>query len=167
MTAMTATCPADLSPADLLELASERCKASGGQLTPIRRDVLALLCEHPNGLKAYDLLARIKELRSNATPPTVYRALDFLMEQGLVHKLKRINQFVACRHDSHQMPGLYMVCRVCGTVTELHDHALMQALVERMAAAGQILDCHEIELASVCVGCREETGGAAAVTTVL
>ncbi|ATE62411.1 Fur family transcriptional regulator [Thauera sinica] len=147
------------SSAELLDRASERCKAHGALLTPIRRDVLGLLYETENGLKAYDLLAKVKELRSNATPPTVYRALDFLIEQGLVHKIERINQFVACRHDSHRFPGLFMVCRRCGKVSELHDHALMAALTQSILRAGHELDCHELEISSICPDCRQAGQG--------
>lgn len=139
---------------EFLERANERCKAHGAQLTPIRRDVLGLLYDTENGLKAYDLLARIKEIRSNATPPTVYRALDFLMAQGLVHKIERINQFVVCRHESHQFPGLFMICRQCGKVSELHDAVLMQGLIASVRAAGHVLDCQEVEISSICPDCQ-------------
>ncbi|MBL8434222.1 MAG: transcriptional repressor [Zoogloea sp.] len=136
-----------------LELARAGCKARGAQLTPIRRDVLGLLHDAENGLKAYDLLARIKALRANATPPTVYRALDFLVEQGLVHKIERLNQFVVCRHGAHSFPGLFMVCRRCGKVRELHDPGLMGELARRAQAAGYQLDCQEVEIASICPDC--------------
>ncbi len=144
---------ADTSEA-LLDRAASSCEAQGARLTPIRRDVLDLLLRNENGLKAYDLLARIKRLRSNATPPTVYRALDFLIEQGLVHKIERINQFVACRHESHHVPGLFLVCPRCGKVSELHDPALMQSLAQSIAQAGHALDCHEVEISSICPLCR-------------
>lgn len=146
-------CPANACEA-FLERAESRCREHGAQLTPIRREVLALLLRSENGLKAYDLLAKVKEQRGNATPPTVYRALDFLIEQGLVHKIERLNQFVACRHESHQTPGLFLVCPCCGNVSELHDHALMAALVQRIGQAGRTLDGHEIEIASICPDCR-------------
>lgn len=148
------TSSANSACAAFLDQASERCKARGAQLTPIRRDVLGLLYETENGMKAYDLLAKIKEGRSNATPPTVYRALDFLIEQGLVHKIERINQFVACRHESHQLPGLFMICRRCGKVSELHDHEVMKSLIQRMCDAGYQIDCREVEIASICPGCH-------------
>ena len=140
---------------EFLDRASERCKARGAQLTPIRRDVLGLLHDTENGLKAYDLLARIKALRTNATPPTVYRALDFLIEQGLVHKIERINQFVVCRHESHQLPGLFMVCRRCGKVSELHDPVLMASLVQRIDDTGHQLACHEVEISTICPDYRQ------------
>ncbi|MBT0962193.1 Fur family transcriptional regulator [Denitromonas iodatirespirans] len=156
---MTTKC---LSAADgseaFLNRAAASCEARGARLTPIRRDVLDLLLHNENGLKAYDLLARIKQIRRNATPPTVYRALDFLIEQGLVHKIERINQFVACRHESHRVPGLFLVCPRCGKVSELHDPALMQALAQSIAQAGHALDCHEVEISSVCPMCRLASG---------
>lgn len=138
---------------DFLARASARCESNGALLTDIRRDVLRLLHENENGLKAYDILARIKESRANATPPTVYRALDFLMAQGLVHRIARLNQFVACRHDSHEFPGVFMVCQRCGKVSELHDQPLMKMLSATVQRAGHRLECDEIEIPSVCPDC--------------
>lgn len=144
--------PAD-SCEHFLDGVASRCKERGVSLTAIRRDVLGLLFRSPNGLKAYDLLARVKEERSNATPPTVYRALDFLIEQGLVHKIGRINQFVACRHDSHCLPSLFLVCPRCGKVSELHDHALTQLLMLSLSNAGHGLENPEVEIGAVCPEC--------------
>ncbi len=146
--------PADHGCESYLERVAARCKERGAALTPIRRAVLGLLYQSENGLKAYDLLARFKQLRPNATPPTVYRALDFLIEQELVHKISRLNQFVVCRHDSHCHPGLFLVCRHCGKVSELDDGALAEALVKSVLKAGHALDCQEIEISSVCQSCR-------------
>lgn len=91
----------------------------------------------------------------SGTPPTVYRALDFPVEQGLVHKIERINQFVVCRHESHQLPGLFMVCRRCGKVSELHDPVLMASLVQRIDDTGHQLACHEVEISTICPDCRQ------------
>lgn len=152
---MKISCPRAANEGDcLLQRAATQCQARGARLTPIRRDVLELLLRHENGLKAYELLKEIKRLRSNATPPTVYRALDFLIEQGLVHKIERINQFVACRHESHELPGLFLICPQCGKVSELHDANLMQALLRSIARAGHAPDCQEVEVSSTCPDCR-------------
>lgn len=153
MTASSLSCKNDL----YLKRAAAHCEAQGARLTPIRSDVLALLLQHENGLKAYDLLARIRELRSNATPATVYRALDFLIEQGLVHKVERINQFVACRHQSHDLPRLILVCSHCGKVSELHEPELVHTLQTCIAQAGHQMDGQEIEVASTCPDCLRET----------
>lgn len=152
---MKITCPHAANDSDgLLQRAAVHCQAHGARLTPIRRDVLELLLRHENGLKAYELLKEIKRLRSNATPPTVYRALDFLIEQGLAHKIERINQFVACRHESHELPGLFLICPQCGKVSELHDPGLMQSLLRSVARAGHAPDCQEVEVSSTCPDCR-------------
>jgi Fur family transcriptional regulator, zinc uptake regulator len=136
-----------------LDQVATRCRERGVQLTAIRREVLGLLHRSPNGLKAYDLLARVREERSNATPPTVYRALDFLIEQGLAHKIGRINQFVACHHDSHNLPSLFLVCPQCGKVSELSDQTLMAALLSSLDAAGHRLVSPEVEISALCPAC--------------
>jgi Fur family zinc uptake transcriptional regulator len=144
--------------AQALDAAAARCRSQGASLTPIRRQVLALLYQHPKGLKAYDLLALVQEERSNATPPTIYRALDFLLEHGLAHKIGRLNLFVACHHETHQRPSLFLICPRCGSVSELQDAPLMDALAASLRTAGHLLESPEVELSAICPGCQL-TGG--------
>ena len=138
---------------EALNRAEAVCRERGASLTAIRRDVLALLYRSPTGVKAYDLLALIKEARPNASPPTVYRALDFLIEQGLAHKIGRMNLFVACRHESHQVPSLFLVCPKCSGVTELQEQSVMNALSTSLAAAGHRLESPEVEISALCPKC--------------
>jgi Fur family transcriptional regulator, zinc uptake regulator len=140
--------------AQALDAAAARCRSQGASLTPIRRQVLALLYQHPKGLKAYDLLALLQEERSNATPPTIYRALDFLLEHGLAHKIGRLNLFVACHHETHQRPSLFLICPRCGSVSELQDAPLMDALAASLRTAGHLLESPEVELSAICPGCQ-------------
>ena len=139
--------------AGYLREVEDRCKARGCNLTPIRKEVLALLYQHPNGLKAYDLLNQIKAERTNATPPTVYRALDFLIEQGLAHKIGRMNLFVACRHASHQLPSLFVVCVKCGQIAEIEATGAMKELTRLLGSAGYRLDAPEVEISAICPAC--------------
>ena len=141
----------------LLDQAEAACRSRGASLTPIRRLVLGILLHHPRGLKAYDLLDRIKADKPGASPPTVYRALDFLMEQGLVHKVGRMNLFVACSHHCHHehSPGLFLVCPRCSGVTELQDERVIQALADSLAAAGHRLESQEVEIGAICPGCQQ------------
>lgn len=132
-----------------------RCKSRGASLTPIRKEVLSLLLRHPGGLKAYDLLDRVRAERANATPPTIYRALDFLMEQGLAHKIGRMNLFIACRHASHQVPSLFVVCEKCGEVSELEDPKVMKGLTAMIARAGYRLESPEVEITVICPRCAQ------------
>jgi Fur family zinc uptake transcriptional regulator len=151
--------PSPVIPADeqtFLDCAAVRCKASGSSLTPIRRKVLALLRRQPGGLKAYDLLDRVRLDHPSVSPPTVYRALEFLIGQGLAHKIGRINQYVACNHDCHDDAGLFLVCPGCGKVTELHDKTALAALSCSLKAAGHALAHPEIEISAVCADCLRQ-----------
>lgn len=143
-----------LSPETQLDRAAARCRARGTSLTPIRRKVLDLLLGEPGGLKAYDLLDRMKEVHTATTPPTtVYRALDFLIEQGLAHKIARTNQFVACNHACHEDASLFLICPGCGVITELHDEQVLEALSLSLEQAGHRLAGPEIELSARCRNC--------------
>lgn len=137
----------------LLNDAALRCKQRGASLTPIRRKVLSLLLDEPGGLKAYDLLDRMRALHASATPPTVYRALDFLIEHGLAHRIARTNQFIACNHEDHDVACLFLICPECGQVTELRDDAALAGLMKGLEAAGHTLASPEIELSAICAKC--------------
>jgi len=100
------------------------CRERGLRLTPIRSYVLGLIAEAGRPLKAYDLLDRVRtgEGPGAAAPPTVYRALDFLLGNGFIHKLESINAFVACHHPRsrpHSVP--FLICDSCHDATELED----------------------------------------------
>lgn len=140
----------------LLNDAALRCKKRGASLTPIRRKVLGLLLDEPGGLKAYDLLDRMRTMHTSAAPPTVYRALDFLIEHGLAHRIARTNQFIACNHENHDVACLFLICPECGQVTELRDDAALAGLMTGLEAAGHTLASPEIELSAVCAKCGEQ-----------
>lgn len=139
--------------AALLERAETRCRQQGASLTAIRREVLALLGRQPNGIKAYDLLEQMRQTRPNAAPPTVYRALDFLIAQGLAHRIGRLNLFVACRHSSHPSPALFLLCPRCNGVSELQDRDVSARLFASLQAAGHRLDSPEVEISALCPQC--------------
>lgn len=136
--------------------ATQWCATRGERLTDLRRDVLALLLAAPGSVKAYDLLGALQKQRPNAAPPTVYRALDFLLSMGLVHKLDSINAFVACRDFSVQHHGLMLICEGCGGVTELVDDRLSHALTSDAAHAGFRVREQDIELRGLCADCSVE-----------
>ncbi|HEV2303536.1 MAG TPA: Fur family transcriptional regulator [Stellaceae bacterium] len=111
-----------------LGAASEACAREGARLTELRHRVLGLILEADGPVTAYQLLDRLKETRRGAAPPTIYRALDFLISQRLIHKLERLNAFVPCIETGHEHAAQFLICRQCGTVTEIDDHAAANAL---------------------------------------
>lgn len=138
-----------------LDTAHALCESRGRRLTPIRRKVLEILLQQGRSVKAYELLELIRDVQAGAAPPTVYRALDFLVEEGLVHRLDAINAWTAC-HDAGGRPhDLLVVCTTCGSVAELSDPALTRRLADKVAKAGFRLSGHETELRGVCRACNQ------------
>ena len=143
------------------------CSERGLRLTPIRARVLGLIADAGQPIKAYDLLERIRLERSAegegagaAAPPTVYRALDFLMANGFVHKLESINAFVACHHPNsaqHSVP--FLICDRCHSATELEDASIVAALDAAARALGFAPQAQTLEVHGLCARCADAVSG--------
>jgi Fur family zinc uptake transcriptional regulator len=142
------------SPEAALVMAEEYCRERGEKLTPIRRKVLELLLASGRATKAYSLLDDMRQIHPGSAPPTVYRALDFLLSAGLVHRIESINAFTVCHDLTQCQHGILVVCQQCGNVTELHQPKLRQALVAQIEDAGYRLASDEIELKGLCSACQ-------------
>jgi len=132
------------------------CQERGLRLTPIRARVLGFIADAGKPLKAYDLLdqVRIGEGAGAAAPPTVYRALDFLLANGFIHKLQSVNSFVACHHPSttqHSVP--FLICSRCHSAVELEDKQVVAALDERARALGFVPQTQTLEVHGLCASC--------------
>ncbi|MFD2113114.1 Fur family transcriptional regulator [Thiorhodococcus fuscus] len=141
-----------------LERADALCVRRGVRLTPQRRRVLGILCSASRPLGAYEILEAMRDGSRPLAPPTVYRALDFLLEQGLVHKLESLHAFVGCRHPDHPHSGQFFICRTCGLVTELEDEAICESL--RLAAneTGFRPERRVVEVLGICACCVGKGG---------
>jgi Fur family zinc uptake transcriptional regulator len=137
-----------------LEAATHICMQQGAQLTALRRVVLGLVLEAEGPSTAYQLLDRLKEIRKGAAPPTIYRALDFLLEQRLIHKIERLNAFIPCT-EAHHHPhaAQFLICRRCGAVAEIEDGAVSRALEHAAAREGFRLGHAVVELDGTCAAC--------------
>jgi Fur family transcriptional regulator, zinc uptake regulator len=145
-----------------LAMAEAYCRERGEKLTPIRRKVLELLLASGRATKAYSLLDEMRQIHPGSAPPTVYRALDFLLSAGLVHRIESINAFAVCHDLTQCQHGILIVCQQCGSVTELHEPRLRQTLVAQIEAAGYRLAGDGIELKGVCAQCQTAGQAAAA-----
>ncbi len=156
---MSSTSPARRNlVSDRLAKAEALCRQRGKRLTPIRRKVLEILLLQGRSVKAYELLDQIRHDQPNAAPPTVYRALDFLIEEGLIHRLDAVNAWSAC-HDAGGTPhDLLVICTRCGIVAELNDPELGRELAQKVQAAGFVPAHHETELRALCATCHAEHG---------
>ncbi|MFC7291150.1 transcriptional repressor [Hirschia litorea] len=132
---------------DALAEAERITDANGVRLTPLRRRVLELLLQADMPAKAYDLLQHLTSDASPAKPPTVYRALDFLLQQGLAHKIESLNAFVACGHRGHGHAAVFLICETCKNAQEMHAEktlSMLKAETDKMefSFANAVIEVH-------------------------
>lgn len=142
----------------LLDRAAGICRRRGAQLTELRRRVLGLVLESSRPMGAYELLDQLRAGRKTAAPPTVYRALDFLLEHGLIHKVEKLSAFVGCNHrcegehiEAHA--AQFLICKRCGRAAELDDSEVGEALARAAQRNGFALSSATVEAEGVCAEC--------------
>ena len=142
--------------ADALAHAEAHCAARAQRLTPIRRQVLEVLLESHRPLGAYEIIDRAAASGTRPAPITVYRALDFLRDNGLAHRIESRNAFVACvnNHASGDLV-VFLICERCGEVGEAASAAVADQLRSAARAAGFTPKAPVIEIGGVCAHCRE------------
>ena len=139
---------------DALSRADALTAASGARMTPVRRRVLEILLEEHKALGAYDVLARLATEGFGNQPPVAYRALEFLVEQGLAHRIQRLNAFTACVHPGEDHAPAFLICRACHTVAEAAATAARHALEDEAARSGFQVERITIEALGLCPNCR-------------
>ena len=143
-----------------LTTAERLCQERGLRFTALRRRVLELVWQSHRPIGAYEILDSLAKEKENAAPPTVYRALDFLIEAGLVHRLDSLNAFIGCAEPDRRHTGQFLICRECRTVTELDDDDI-DVLVTRKAAARGFTAVRQIlEIEGLCNNCGNRSGTA-------
>jgi len=133
------------------------CAKRQARLTPIRRRVLELVWDSHEPIRAYDILAKLSRERDNATPPTVYRALEFLMNLGLVHRIDSLNSFLGCRSPTRRHVAQFLVCRACHHVDEVDSLAVQRALIAESRKSGFTLEPSTFEVKGLCGACARQS----------
>jgi Fur family zinc uptake transcriptional regulator len=137
----------------VLDRAESICACRGVRLTAQRRRVLELLCASPRPLGAYEILAAMPKGGRGWAPPTVYRALDFLLEQGLAHRIESLHAFVGCHHPEHPHASQFLICKTCGEVTEIEDEAIARSLDLAASESGFRAQRPVVEVLGTCADC--------------
>ena len=139
---------------DVVMRAEHLCRARGLQFTPLRRDVLAAVAAEPGPLGAYDIAERMSLPGRRVAAVSVYRALDFLTEQGLVHRIASRNAFVSCGHAHADRAGLvFLICRTCGGIAEITAPAVETELDRTLAGVGFRSSGRILEVEGECGAC--------------
>jgi Fur family zinc uptake transcriptional regulator len=137
-----------------LEHAEHVCLARGARLTPIRKAVLAEIWSRHEATKAYDLISRLSTADNLIKPPTIYRALEFLLAHGLIHRIESLNAFIGCDHPEIAHQAILMICDTCGTINEQSNEALNQ-LIARISDQQHFKTTRQsIELHGTCHRCH-------------
>ncbi len=141
--------------ADALEAATAVCAARGARLTPVRRRVLEIVWQGHRPLGAYAILEVLAAEGHSPSPPTVYRALEFLLTHGLAHRLSSLNAYIGCPHPGHRGAGQFLLCAACETAVEIHNPEIERAIERAAAAEGFAAQLHTVEISGLCPRCRE------------
>lgn len=136
------------------------CRKLNARLTPIRERVLELIWQSHKPLGAYDILAMLGTEGHNAAPPTVYRALDFLLQHGLIHRIASLNAFIGCTHAGEHHRGTFLICRQCGNVLELATPEVSKAVEDAAAAESFRPEDITLEVAGLCPRCQGDSSDA-------
>ena len=140
--------------ADALRTAERICADRGARLTGSRRKVLELVWASHRPIGAYAILEDLQR-SSRAAPPTVYRALDFLIEHGLAHRIASLNAYVGCARPGEPHAGQFLLCARCKDAAEIRDSRVAETLAASAAAAGFRVEQQTVELEGFCPRCRE------------
>ena len=143
-----------------LDRADALCAGRGARLTETRREVLRLILQAEEPVGAYTLLDQLRALGGSGKPPTIYRALDFLLAQGLIHRVERLNAFVGCHDDTHpHHAAQFLICKTCSRVTELEDESVQAAIGAVARARGFVPARVTVEVDGVCGACSARAAG--------
>ncbi len=142
-----------------LESARQRCLISGARLTALREQVLQLIWQSHKPLGAYTLMDMLSEQSTKRiAPPTVYRALDFLLEQQLIHRIHSLNAFIGCSHPDEGHPNNFFICQRCGVAIEFNNDHFQEAIATTAAQSGFSVSSQTVELVGLCISCEEAKG---------
>ena len=143
----------DRCAADTLLRAQTLLTARGQRLTPVRKRTLEILLESHRALGAYDVLHRLAADGFGNQPPVAYRALDFLEDQGLAHRIRRLNAFTACMHPGELHAPAFLICRLCNIVAEAPGVAIGVALGQAAKTLGFVVERATVEALGLCPTC--------------
>ncbi|PTV97716.1 Fur family zinc uptake transcriptional regulator [Rhodobacter aestuarii] len=145
----------------VLERAAAEAERRGLRFTPVRKRVLEILLEAHRAMGAYEVLDRLAAEGFGNQPPVAYRALEFLVEAGLAHRVQRLNAFAACMHPGEAHAPVFLICRECDTVVEAEAAPLRQALDLVAGELAFTVERASFEALGLCPDCRAKAEASA------
>lgn len=131
--------------------------ARGLRMTPVRRRTLEILLEQHRAMGAYEVLDRLAEDGFGKQPPVAYRALEFLVEQGFAHRIRRLNGFAACAHPGEAHRPVFLICTGCNAIAEAPGARVAEALKLAARDVDFAIDRASVEAVGLCPACQPAT----------
>lgn len=141
---------------EAIQAARAHCEKLGVNLTPLRAQILELVWSRHGPIGAYEILERLKAGGRRAAPNTVYRALEFLRETGLVHRLDTLNAFIGCPSPESPHTAQFLICTECGLAAEVSDPAVKEALAAQARKLGFRVAAQTVEISGLCEPCHDK-----------
>jgi Fur family zinc uptake transcriptional regulator len=138
-----------------LSQAEQHCRERGLRLTELRRRVLELVWASHQPVGAYALLETLVNEGRKAAPPTVYRSLDFLLQNGLIHRIASLNAYVGCSHPGDRHEAQFFICDGCGQAAEIGDPTIKSAVARDAKRLGFNISTQTIEVTGTCAHCQK------------
>ncbi|MBN2752150.1 MAG: transcriptional repressor [Rhodospirillaceae bacterium] len=138
-----------------LEAADQHFLKAGVRFTPLRRRVFEIILRAGKPIGAYDILERLRDHGKIAAPISVYRVLDFLIEQRFVHRLATINAYMACVTPEDPHAAQFLICQCCGSVTEISDPVMDKAIADGAKTANFQVSYPLVEIMGICADCSK------------
>jgi Fur family transcriptional regulator, zinc uptake regulator len=140
-------------PDPLLARAIEICKSKNVRFTNVRQQVFTLMVNHKGAISAYELLEKLQAFDSKAKPPTIYRALEFLLENHFIHRIESLNAYLMCCHLGCEHPMQLLICEKCKQVIEVSDPIIDEAFSTKASQFGFKITNKVLEAHGVCNKC--------------
>ena len=135
----------------------EICKSNNLGFTDIRKQVFEIIVKKNKPIKAYEILDEIRNISGKPShPPTVYRAIDFLIENGFVHKLNSINSFVGCFHPKAHEECYFLICKKCNLYQECCDDSLKDRISKTAEHKNFLISNTTLEIEGHCLDCSQK-----------
>jgi len=133
--------------------AEQVCESRNQRFTKLRKRIFELIWQQHKPIRAYDILGQLQQ-DGRAAPPTVYRALDFLLELGLIHRIESMNAFVGCNNPEQKHEGQFFICNNCGAFVELDSTSINSAISHSAEHSGFEIQQRTIEITGLCPECK-------------
>lgn len=140
---------------EAIKKAKALCHANKVFLTPLRQAILELIWQSHSPLKAYDILKQLKATNSSARPITIYRSLDFLIENKMIHKIESQNSFFGCSHPGEHRNCYFTICQKCRAVKELCNDEFSSRIQEQIKKSNFQTKNIILEIQGLCSDCRQ------------